>query len=854
MKESNSNEKTYYFFDNIETSSTQVSTTYSGSFIFSKSNFSVSTISKSTADTSTKFDTNNLSKIKLLDQKKIEDNIVESSDEEFLKPLSMSISENNSNQPTKSTIDVEISTLKRLSNHPHIKSFIKHKILQVILLIFHEYAVTSLSDKPLLFSYSAFISIIEKFLIYSENDLKELLEMDILTFLNTPEAEQYFLLKKCSKSGELKIIPRVYQNFPIQGRNNSPSEVSEENKVCKIENSSPITDKKESSPTNIINEKYDLNDSTVQIEIFYVKPNIRFLMGKLMVYTTFFFGFPRKEYLFTDFKANITFFSGVKFDKRWYTIMFGKISMQKMWLEIFRNEVTITTCEDSLLIRLNLTKEMLMDEIEKVIRLYNKFSTMKNLDARTIFTTEKCTNENSILWIPLNATAKELFSFNVIMYNFPPPGNQFPSFSSNNSSMYDVDSENNAPMNQSLVGISKPNANNNMSLYANNDMVLNCQNQRQYYDFVEGRKSLPNLLNTPIPKSKFDITFDRLDVQINDLLEYKSLPEINKLLKHKIAQLIVDAFNDKKKDDSTLGDNMEIQKFIDFINKNFQCSDDQFRSFIGDDFMKFFRSEIGSQYFSVAWNGMKKKYVVSVTKATPNNPLGTPPSMTGFNSSSGRNEEPRNQRLYDEPIRRPGHTNYQTFCTANYRFSRQLAVSYTGISNVLVPIYNPLNQPKPTYNMDELDLSARVVMGKIMIYFCYYLAFPRREISTSYFKENMSLFSGYDFNKDWYKLLFGKVTMGKMFSEIFYNEITCHSGSTGGASIFCFITEEVLWERIEENVLIYNGFGIQEIDLNKLKNVKIQRSRFLLDAKNWIPMGVNAISLFGFNARGIYLS
>uniref|UniRef100_A0A0K0F798 Uncharacterized protein n=1 Tax=Strongyloides venezuelensis TaxID=75913 RepID=A0A0K0F798_STRVS len=454
------------------------------------------------------------------------------------------------------------------------------------------------------------------------------------------------------------------------------------------------------------------------------------------------------------------------------------------------------------------------------------------------------------------------------MDNFPPPGIQIPSFTSNNSSMYDVDSENTAPMNQSLVGISKPYTNNNMSLSASNDVVLNVQNQKQYYDFVEGRKSLlTKLLNTPVPKSKFDVAFDRLDVQINDLLgrliifsinctfkEYKSVVEINNLLKHKIAQLIVDAFNDKKKFDSSLGDNMELQRFIDFINENFQCTESQLISFIGTDFMKFFRSQIGSQYFSVAWNGMKKNYVVSVTKATPNIPLDMPSSITGFTSSTDRNEEPRNQRFYDEPIRGPGNANCQTFCAANYRFSSQLAVSYSGISNVLVPIYNPLNQPKPTYNMDELDLSARVVMGKIMIYFCYYLALPRREIYTSYFKENMTLFSGYDFNKDWYKLLFGKTTMGKMFSEIFYNEITCQSGSTGGAAIFCFISEEVLWERIEENVLIYNGFGIQEIDLNKLKAVKVQRSRFLFDAKNWIPMGSNAISLFGFNARGIYLS
>uniref|UniRef100_A0A0K0F797 GRAM domain-containing protein n=1 Tax=Strongyloides venezuelensis TaxID=75913 RepID=A0A0K0F797_STRVS len=413
MKNSDCSEEAHHYLDSIETLSSQVSTSCYGKFLFSESNDSISTISKPTVDTSAKFDADSLSKIKLLNQKKINDNIVDNSDEEFLKPLSMSISENNFNQSMESTIDNKLSALKRLSYHSHVKSLIRHKISQIILLIFHEYAVTSLTDKPLLFSYSAFISIIEKFLIYSENDLKELLEMDILTFLNTPEAEQYFLLKKCSKSGEIKIIPRVYQNFSFQHKNNSSSEASEENNVYKIENSTPETDKKELSPKNTIKKKYDFNGSTVQIEIFNVKPNIRFLMGKLMIYTTFFFGFPRKQYLFTDFKANITFFSGVKFDKRWYTIMFGKISMQKMWLEIFSNEVTIKTYEDSLVIRLHLTKEMLMDEIEKVVRLYNKFSTMKNLDARTIFSTERCTDKKSILWIPLNVTAKELFCFNV---------------------------------------------------------------------------------------------------------------------------------------------------------------------------------------------------------------------------------------------------------------------------------------------------------------------------------------------------------------------------------------------------------------------------------------------------------
>uniref|UniRef100_A0A0K0DWS9 LRRNT domain-containing protein n=1 Tax=Strongyloides stercoralis TaxID=6248 RepID=A0A0K0DWS9_STRER len=407
-------------------------------------------------------------------------------------------------------------------------------------------------------------------------------------------------------------------------------------------------------------------------------------------------------------------------------------------------------------------------------------------------------------------------------------------------------------LNQSLISKSNGNSICSMPVCFGDNMYLNYQNQQSHPNNkdsfgVHEKKSLLDLISIPIPKSEFNVTFDILNVHINDLLEYKFDPTVYKLLQHKICQHIVEAFNDEKKKDSSLSDSVELPIFIKFVNERFKCSESQLMAFIGADFMKFFRSPIASQYFYASWSNIKKNYVISVTTATPNNS-----SNIIQNSSICSNDNKMNSSIFDEPFKKPSFIkpSYST----NYRFSNQLNVSYSKMSNVLIPLNNPLNQPKPIYYMDEIDHFARCIMGKIMVYFCYFLALPRNEILTSYFKDNMTVFTGYTFNKDWYKLLFGKTTMAKMFNEIFYNEITCQTGITGGSAIFCFINEQELWKRIDDNVKIYNTFGIYEIDLNKLKTVKNQTSRYLFDAKNWIPMNCNAISLFGFNARGIYLN
>ncbi|CEF67867.1 Hypothetical protein SRAE_2000252900 [Strongyloides ratti] len=365
-------------------------------------------------------------------------------------------------------------------------------------------------------------------------------------------------------------------------------------------------------------------------------------------------------------------------------------------------------------------------------------------------------------------------------------------------------------------------------------------------------KSLSDILNIPLPKSKFNVIFDVLNVKVDDLLEYKSDPKVNDLLKHKIAQVIVEEFNEGKNKNSNLSKNVKLECFIDFINRNFDCSENKLMDLIGTNFMEFLRSQIGKQYFNVFWSSEEKDYIVSITTAIPSN---IPEKLINFSENSSincENTEKVNSPTFGEQIKEQSFSNISH--PPNYRFSKQMPMLNSGKSNMIVPIINLLNNPKPTYYMDELEPSSRIIMGKIMIYFCYYLALPRKEIVTNHFKENMTLFSGYTFNKDWYRLLFAKTTMAKMFSEIFFNEITCQSGYTGGAAVFILINEEELWSRIEENILIYNSFGVHQIDLNKLKTVKIQGSRYLLDAKNWIPVGANAITLFGFNARGIYLN
>ncbi|CEF61368.1 Transposase, ISXO2-like domain-containing protein [Strongyloides ratti] len=100
-------------------------------------------------------------------------------------------------------------------------------------------------------------------------------------------------------------------------------------------------------------------------------------------------------------------------------------------------------------------------------------------------------------------------------------------------------------------------------------------------------------------------------------------------------------------------------------------------------------SEIGSQYFKLCWSSIKKDYIISVTTATPGN-----------KSDRAYKESPKLEMFHN-------HTFFK----------------------------NSLNRPITTINMYKLDYFSKYVMGKLMVYFCIFMAYPKNTIEITVFQK-----------------------------------------------------------------------------------------------------------------------
>uniref|UniRef100_A0A0N4ZPM2 HTH OST-type domain-containing protein n=1 Tax=Parastrongyloides trichosuri TaxID=131310 RepID=A0A0N4ZPM2_PARTI len=416
--------------------------------------------------------------------------------------------------------------------------------------------------------------------------------------------------------------------------------------------------------------------------------------------------------------------------------------------------------------------------------------------------------------------------------------NEIPCFNSS-SSFFDILSNN------------EKNFNNTSQLGSNSELA--CDDQRipdvDNVNIVSKKQyGLEELLSIPEPQSEFNQFFDVLNVSLINLQKFLNYSHVNTLLQHKIAQHIVMAYNERKQDDTNLK-GIPFRQLSNFVSEYFNYAENDFIKLVGKNFMDFLRSKIGKKYFETSFNSKVGGYVIDIT--TAKYIYSSYVSSYDHLNADNANIKSIQYSSYGQ-IKGPIIGSYANMNAMNNLQCSNVPDQSLPTGMMMLSPYQT-SYIKPKIPIHKLDPSVRCAMGKIMIYYCYYLALPRNEICTSYFKENMSNFSGYLFNKDWYKLVFSKTVMSKMFSEIFYDEIVCKTGSTGGAVIFCNLSDDELWNRIEVYVDFYNRLGAyRKIDLETLRLLKEQNITYYFDCKNWIPYGKNCITLFGFDARGIY--